>query len=116
MIRNLRGKTYEEKLQELGLFSLEKRRLRGDLIEMFKIYKGFSKWDHSVSFAKCSRDMRGHQKKLVKRFSRTDLRKNFYTQRIVNEWNRLPATAMQCDNIDMFKKQIDKHFRALNIL
>ena len=55
MMRNLRGKTYQEILQELhvGLLSPEKRRLRSDLIEMFKIHKGFSKWDHRVSSAKC---------------------------------------------------------------
>ncbi len=43
MIPSLRNKSYEERLASLNLFSLEKRRLRGKLIECFKILKGFTK-------------------------------------------------------------------------
>ena len=64
----------------------------------------FSKWDHSLCFAKRNRDMRGHQIKLVKHFSRTDLRNKFYTQTKMNEWNRLPLAAIQCNDMSMFKK------------
>ena len=113
MMKGLRAKSYEGKLKELNLFSLKKRRLRGDLIEMFKLYKGFSKWNNSMRLASTDYNTRGHPLKLVKQFSRTDIRKNFFTQRIVNEWNRLPQTALECKSVDTFKGRLDKHLSSL---
>ena len=114
MMKGLRAKTYEGKLNELHLFSLKKRRLRGDLIEMFKLVKGLSKWNNSTRLADRDYNTRGHSMRLVKQFSRTDIRKNFFTQRIVNEWNKLPQTALQCKTVDTFKGKLDKHLAALD--
>ena len=65
MMKGLRAKTYEGKLKELNLFSLKKRRLRGDLIEMFKLVKGLSKWNSSTSLADRDYNTRGHSMRLV---------------------------------------------------
>ncbi len=51
MITSLRNKSYEERLSRLNLFSLEKRRLRGKIIECFKILKGFINVDPSKLFS-----------------------------------------------------------------
>ena len=50
MIPNLRNKSYEERLEELNLFTLSHRRLRGDLIQVFKIIKGIDNMDCSKYF------------------------------------------------------------------
>jgi len=42
--------TYEERLRKLGITTLETRRLRGDLIEVFKIFKGFDDIKHTDFF------------------------------------------------------------------
>ena len=51
MIRDLRGTCYKDKLQELGLFSLEGRRLQGDMIEVFKNICGIEKRDSKIFFS-----------------------------------------------------------------
>src|SRR5215813_14222909 len=76
MIEAMKGKTYEERLINLNLYSLEKRRRRGDLIETFKIMKGFDSvrklWDFNLDDR-----TRGHKLKLLKAQSRLLLRQFF---------------------------------------
>ena len=115
MIRNLRATSYDNRLEELNLFSLKKRRLRGDLIEVFKIMKGLSKWDHSLKLKSAMHNIRGHSMKLDKQFNRTDIRKHFFTQRVVDEWNKLPQKAIECRSVDTFKKVVDAHLNNINI-
>ena len=116
MIRNLRATSYDNRLEELNLFSLKKRRLRGDLIEVFKIMKGLSKWDHSLKLKSAMHNIRGHSMKLDKQFNRTDIRKHFFTQRVVDEWNKLPQKAIECRSVDALKKVVDAHLNNMNII
>ena len=115
MITNLRSKTYEERLAEVNLFSLKKRRLRGDLIEVFKIFKGFSKWENHITLANRNYNTRGHSLKIDKQHCRTDIRKHFFTQRVVNDWNSLPEEVVECGTIDTFKNRLDKYFKEINL-
>jgi hypothetical protein len=50
LVPSIRELPYEERLSKTGLQSLEKRRVRGDLIQYFKIFKGFNRinWFHAV--------------------------------------------------------------------
>ena len=86
------------------------RRTRGDLIEVFKILKDFSKVNHSIWFnLSNNRNTRGHIYKLNKFRSRLDLRKFFFSQRVINAWNSLPSEVVEAESVNAFKNKYDKH-------
>ena len=98
LIPGLRDLTYEERLKECGLTTLETRRLRGGQIEVFKILNGYEDNDSNIFFLeiKESKITRGHNYKLVKKQSRLDvLRKYSFSQRTINVWNNL-STRCTC--------------------
>ena len=70
----------EERLRKTGLISLEKHRVRGGLVQAFKMIRGYDKKD-SNKFFEISREgkTRGHSMKLIKKRSNTDLRKHFFS-------------------------------------
>ena len=75
----------EQRLKSLGLQSLQRRRLRGDLIETYKIVTGKEKINSDQLFQKATTtELRGHSIKLYKKSSRLELRKHSFSQRIVD--------------------------------
>ena len=111
MIPNLRNKPYEERLKELNLFPLTQRRLRGDLIQVFKIIKGIDNMDCSKYFTiDHSNYTRGNGCKIVgKAFNSHESKNNFF-HRVVNLWNGLPREVIDCNTVETFKCRIDKFF------
>ena len=110
IIPGLRDLTYEERLKECGLTTLETRRLRGAQIEVFKILNGYENIDSNIFFEiKESKITRGHNYTLVKKQSRLDVRKYSFSQRTINVWNNLSTDCVQASSVNMFKNKIDKY-------
>ena len=103
MISGLASKTYEERLSTLKLNTLETRRIRADLLEVFKMFHGHSRVDLQSLFVMDVSVRRGHKFKLYKRRFRMDLRKHFFSQRVVNIWNSLPDRVVAAPSINTFK-------------
>ena len=92
ILPGLGGMPYEDRLRELGLFSLERRRMRGDLIEVYKMLRGIHRVDSERLFPRAGMvATRGHRFRVLGSRYRGDVRGKFFTQRVVGAWNRLPV-------------------------
>jgi len=97
LVKGLEGMAYEERLRTLGLPSLEKRRLRGNLIALCSfLRRGSGKGGASFFSLVSSNRMHGNGSKLYQGSFRLDIRDLFFTERMVKHWNRLPREAPQC--------------------
>ena len=104
--------TYEERLRKIGLPTLAYRRIRGDMIETYKILS--QKYDPEVSnFIKLREDSctRGHKYKIFKNRSRLDVRKYSFCMRVVDSWNQLPPSVVEAETVNAFERRLDRHWK-----
>ena len=88
--------------------TLETRRVRADLIEVFKLFKVFDKVDVNRFFTRNAGVTRGHDLKVFKYGCRLDCRKFYFSNRVAGVWNDLPNNIIACNAISSFKKGLDK--------
>ena len=112
LISWLRDLPYEDRLKRLGLTSMELRRIRGDLIQVFKIVHGLDglSFDYFFEFSNVTTN-RGHSLKLRGKRCRLDVRKHFFSQRVINEWNSLPENVVSSPSVNSFKNSLDLFFK-----
>jgi len=108
-VKGLEGMSYQEQLRILWLSSLEKRSLRGYLIALYS----FLRWGSGEGSADpCSLGssdrMHGNGSKMNKGMLRLDIRKHFFTERVVRHWNRLPREVSNAPSLSVFNKHLGK--------
>ena len=86
--------------------TLTRRRKISDLVEVYKLINGHYKTDYQTFFSISQRPLRGHRLKLKKSHCRTDTRKFWFGNRIIDQWNSLPEEVVTAPSLDSFKKRM----------
>ena len=101
--------SFEERLRDLAMFSLEKRRLQGNIIAAFQYLNGASKngGDKVQSVAI------GQEVTVKSKGFRQYIRNKFFTVRVVKHWNRLPREIIDAPSLEVFKVGLEGALRNL---
>ncbi|KAK3731681.1 hypothetical protein RRG08_035351 [Elysia crispata] len=103
-------KPYPERLATLRLPSLEFRRKRGDMIDLWKYIHGVYDTYRPHFDIEKTRDTRGNSLKINKHRCRLNLRNNSFSHRVVNDCNSLPESVVTAPTVNCFKNRLDKHW------
>ena len=112
LVRCISHLLYSERLRALGLPSLEYRRERADVIQVYKILHDIDKVDKNKLFTLSGYTAtRGHSLKLFKRRSRLKIRANSFSNRVVDVWNSLPEQVVQAPSLNCFKSRLNNWWK-----
>jgi len=112
LVRGFKKVPYEDRLRILGLITLAVRRKRGDLIEYYTILSGKENLDPNQFFQRSdTTHLRGHSCKLSVSRCRLQPRQNFFSQRVIKDWNKLPQDVVDAPSINSFKNRLDTHWK-----
>ena len=109
LVKNIRHLPYRERLKRLDLPSLKHRRLRGDMITLYKITHGLMNTNIQVPYS-ANHHLRGHCLKLAYSTSTSPARRHFITARSTGDWNSLPESVVMAPSLLSFKNRLDKHW------
>ncbi len=112
MVSGLRGRTYSERLDELDLPTLEERRREFDMVQVYKILSGKDNVSETQWFERAAAHSQGRattrlqadNMNLRPKFGRTEVRRNFFSERVVQGWNILPSELKRAKDVSQFKR------------
>jgi len=108
LIKEVKHLSYIERLKFLNLPTLQYRRFRGDMIMVFKLLSGLYDSNIACQLVKSTNFVtRGHHLRLFKRHVHYDLRKYYFSNRIISHWNSLPDNVINSSSIGVFEKRLD---------
>ena len=111
LVPKLRHHEYKDRLKALNLTTLEYRRKRADVIQIFRMIKGFDNLNQKDFFEiDTNSRTRGHRYKIIKTHCRTNKKLHSFPHRVINLWNTLPNEAVENKTINSFKSAIEKHW------
>jgi hypothetical protein len=120
LIHKIKKMPYTERLKKLKLPTMKYRRLRGDMIETFKVVHGFYDKLTSIKFefshTHLTHFTRGNSFKLDKSHVHYDIRKHFFSNRVTSIWNSLPEEVIVMRTVDSFKNALDKFWSSQEVL
>jgi len=107
LVRYVRHLPYPDRLKILKIPTLAYRRFRGDMIEVYKLLHGKEDIEYTTFFDLNPNTTRGHPLKLKKKAYKRDIRKHFFSQRVVTPWNDLPEDVVTAPTLNTFKNRLD---------
>ena len=107
LVRSCKNLNYDDRLNHLKIHSLKGRRIRGDLIETYKIYNNLEGINWNDLFTTNDSNTRNSEGKIFVKRYKTNIRKNCFTNRVAQYWNNLPTNLKKAQSINSFKNQLD---------